>query len=121
MCVYMIGLAVLELCLIDRVMCVFSSFIFGYPGDVVGTGFDIPHLDAPNIFNKMVHGDGQHYLFDIGINMYWLKFLHEVNQLTNEILMDALFGMNKGKRYEYNRFYYMIIFYDITERSHICL
>jgi hypothetical protein len=67
-----------------------------FAGDMVGPGFSMAHLDAPGIFNKMIHGDGQHYLFDIGMNMYWLKFLHAVNQWTPELLKGAIDGMNKG-------------------------
>ena len=59
----------------------------------------------------MVHGDGQQYLFDIAINMYWLKFLHEVNQLTNEILMNAIFGMNKGNKTVRHESFHLVIYF----------
>ena len=65
-------------------------------GDVVGPGFTSSHLDARKIFNDMIFGDGQHYLFNIGMNMYWLKFLDQANQLDRNVLEDALAGMNKG-------------------------
>ena len=54
------------------------------------------HLDAYKIFDEMIFGNGEQYLFNFATNLYWLKFLKITNYLPNSLLVDALDGINKG-------------------------
>ncbi len=65
------------------------------PGDVVGEGFFRSHLDAGALFGIRA-GNGDHYIFDLAVNMYWLQFLDQTNQLEERTRRAALAGMNQG-------------------------
>lgn len=67
------------------------------PGDVVGTGMFTKYLNANNIFDKMIFGSGEHYVFNFAINLYWMRFLKITNQLSDSTLMNTLDGMNVGQ------------------------
>ena len=65
-------------------------------GDVVGPGFFKSHLSASNTLS-MTFGNGEHYIYNLGVNLYWIKFLKTINLLPESTLEKALEGITKGK------------------------
>ncbi|CAD5111927.1 DgyrCDS1188 [Dimorphilus gyrociliatus] len=73
-------------------------------GDIIGTGFFKPFLNAMNMMRKPF-GAAEQNAFNIAVNIYYLRYLKETNQLRKEVLKDALTGVNIALQRQFS--YYM--------------
>ncbi len=62
----------------------------------MGPGFFTDHLNSGDLFN-IVHGNADHYILDLGINAYWLRYLEQVNQVDRALQLRVLSGMDQSK------------------------
>ena len=67
------------------------------PGDVMGTGFVYPILNSENTLRKPF-GSAESALYNLAINIQYLKFMRDTGQLTTKLLMDTLEPLNKRLR-----------------------
>lgn len=73
-------------------------------GDIIGSGFFKPFLDALNMM-RLPFGAAEQNAFNIAANVYYLRYLKDTNQLRVEVLKDALSGVNIAIQRQFS--YYM--------------
>ena len=61
----------------------------------MGPGIIGANMGAWNVLRRS-SGQGETYIFDLAIDLYWLRFLKITDQLDNKRLVDSLEAMNKG-------------------------
>ena len=61
----------------------------------MGPGIIGANMGSWNVLRRS-SGQGETYIFDLAIDLYWLRFLKITDQLDNRRLVDSLEAMNKG-------------------------
>ena len=70
-----------------------------FSGDVVGTGFFTTPLLIKKIIPNGLSGVGELYLFEFAMNLFWLQFLKETEQLGQANVGKILTGLIKRTWY----------------------
>ena len=65
-------------------------------GDVMGPGLTNKNMGLWNTLDKS-SGQGETYIFDFALDLYWLKYLKSTAQLPLELMKENLASMNKGR------------------------
>ena len=62
----------------------------------MGPGFTSSNLNSENVLGRR-SGQCETYLFDMAIDIIWLRYLKTANQLSSSQLVKTLTRTNKGK------------------------
>ena len=71
-----------------------NSFVT-FQGDVMGPGLVHSNMGSWNALDKS-SGQGETYIFDLALDLHWLRYLKVTDQLENNKLLRTLDEMNKG-------------------------
>ena len=61
-----------------------------FAGDVVGPGLDNGYVKFNDIFYYNTEGHGESFVFEIAYNVYLMRFLKNINQLSQETMEQVL-------------------------------
>ena len=81
------------------IICIKSTFILLNvlpSGDVLGPGMTSSFMNSLALMD-LILGDADTYLFEVGYNLYTLKYLKTTNQMSSINLESALENLNTGE------------------------